>query len=104
MMAWPDAPGRTAEARDHVQRQRSANRIMSAVVSIAALVASPGGVVLGQTPSPAKGPAQMDKVRFEPVGYEQIHGWAKDDHLAAFRAFVRSARECAGAASTRPAG
>lgn len=32
----------------------------------------------------------MEKVRFEPVAFEQIHGWAKDDHLAAFKAFLKS--------------
>ena len=32
----------------------------------------------------------MDKVRFEPVTFDQIHGWTKDDHLAALKAFLKS--------------
>lgn len=71
---------------------------MMAGLALASLAGVLGAPALGQAPAPppaqpstpAKGPQRMDKVRFEPVGYDQIQSWAKDDHLAAFTAFLKS--------------
>lgn len=43
--------------------------------------------------------------KLEPVGYETLEGWERDDHTAAFEAFLRSAGAVIGAAETgKPVG
>lgn len=37
-------------------------------------------------------PAAINNIAFEPVRFADLPGWEADDHLAAFRAFARSAR------------
>jgi membrane-bound lytic murein transglycosylase A len=44
------------------------------------------------------------RARLEPLDFDSLAGWAEDDHLAAFRAFERSAQAlAAGRESARPA-
>jgi membrane-bound lytic murein transglycosylase A len=48
------------------------------------------------------GPIRFHNAQVEPVGWHAIHGWDKDDHAAAFAAFLVSCRPIAHAA--HPAG
>lgn len=45
--------------------------------------------------------AKLD-VTFDPVPFSELPGWAADDHLAAFRAFLRSARILVRTTGTTP--
>ena len=52
------------------------------------------------------GPIRFPDTRFEPVAFDQIDGWAADDHAAAFATFLASCRaltaRAKGARDTRP--
>src|SRR4051795_9651530 len=56
-------------------------------------------------PNPA-GPIKIPEVRYEPVAWGAIDGWAADDHAAAFATFLASCRaltaSAKGARDTRP--
>src|SRR3954469_2670170 len=56
-------------------------------------------------PNPA-GPIKIPEVRYEPVAWNAIDGWAADDHAAAFATFLNSCRALTagakGARDTRP--
>src|SRR6185503_11767593 len=52
------------------------------------------------------GPIRFPDTRFEPVAWDELDGWATDDHAAAFAAFLASCRPIVGSArgsrDTRP--
>src|SRR5688572_10673422 len=52
------------------------------------------------------GPIRFPDTRFEPVAWDELDGWAADDHAAAFAAFLTSCRPIVGSAKvsrdTRP--
>ena len=52
------------------------------------------------------GPIRFPDTRFEPVAWDELDGWAADDHAAAFAAFLTSCRPIVGSArvsrDTRP--
>src|SRR5436309_11100323 len=52
------------------------------------------------------GPIRFPDTRFEPVAWDELDGWAADDHAAAFAAFMASCRPVVagakGSRDTRP--
>src|SRR5881275_2421229 len=44
------------------------------------------------------GPIRFPDTRFEPVAFDELDGWAADDHAAAFAAFMASCRPVVGGA------
>src|SRR3954471_4521856 len=48
------------------------------------------------------GPIRFPDTRFEPVAWDELDGWAADDHAAAYGAFIASCRPLiAGAKASR---
>src|SRR5437588_9966055 len=63
-------------------------------------VPAPVSEYLGK-PNPP-GPIRFPDTRFEPVAFDELDGWAADDHAAAFAAFMASCRPVlAGAKASR---
>ena len=56
------------------------------------------GQTAGQLPLKAKAPMTREPVRYEPVSFASLAGWAADDHAAAFATFVTSCRKLVPAA------
>lgn len=72
------------------------------------LVATAGGVALASAPKKPE-PRMRGQVTYKPIGYDELPGWAADDHLSAFRTFLAScdrlitmARERAAAGKSVP--
>ncbi len=84
---------------------RATPLVLALAISFAYLKACP---VLAQAPPvrSSSGPAAVvmtqTQIRYEPIAFSDVFGWANDDHLAAFGAFVKSSRRLVAAAAKAP--
>lgn len=84
-----------AGRHDAMARARSLARVLGLAVSV---VTGAGTVMAQPASTPASVlPAAADTAptapRFEPVGFNELPGWERDDQAAAFAAFLRSCRQ-----------
>jgi membrane-bound lytic murein transglycosylase A len=93
LKARTSAPSKaTATAKPAAARKPAAKPAAKTAAPKPAAVASAGG-------APAKGAASL----YRPVTFPELPGWDQDDHLAAFKVFLKSCTRIAAAAQERGA-